>query len=1308
MLQVNSSPDENQPKDKPSISIEQSIAATFQLRLYGDVIVNKVDANSVVLDSVELIFKDQYLSRSDMWRIREHLKNSVVFLNKKFEKHVRFHVFEMWSHGEKVASGYINNDTKIVFRSASSMVYLFIQMSSEMWDFDVNGDLYFEKAVNGFLSDLFEKWKKFTCNHDVTIVLFSRTFYEAKSIEEFPEEMRDCLQQDYRGKFYEDFYRVAIQNERYDEWNSTIILLKKLFNSYEKEVLRIHEKYSSLKIPKAYNSTASQGNFLEVLNMSLNVFEKHYLDRSFDRTGQLSVVISPGVGVFEVDQDLTSITKQRIIDNGIGSDLVCLGEQPLHAVPLFKFNRKQNEDLSIGSNYNMPHWINLSFYTSKRQSRFYTFVPRIKMPNIVPENKQINNHQKQTLQPLAGHTYFDNSRSWFLNDSLPSIEKRNYNTITSQHSSFENLEAEYDKYDSEVFSSFEQCDQEEKTVSVVRTRKKSVLSSPFSVISTNARPEEITNQLGQSKGNNKTRKLDELDGPKIKISKQDDQVLREEMNFRQQRRSINPFNPKHIPFKLTSNRRRWTHVFPLGPTGIFMQQHHYRTFPQNTACTLMPINSSNDLRKTSSSYHLNTSINIENLSLNAVNMNTTDEIDTINDFNQTPDQLTLYNYSVSGRDKRISFSEKFKSKNYSNVTLTYGNHEENFVLTSGITTGVDWKSLIIPACLPLTTDFLPDTKTLENDYLDSEYSLIPELQGDDLYERRCYKDEDHHNHFPLKTDQVFQEFVCQRLQQGFQVVMNPSFTVQQLQSSTPLQANTPNMSKTDNLELKVKKFNPGDANLLHEKLFIMSIGRIFHRLQLDDSATKDSTIKVKTYRPRLALNNNIKINYCYRFRAPDSESYIVSWVDFVTERLENYNWSYLDNYICLRGGDYEYELRENLKFWRLRMLLLPSMQQQTKQIIENITQNNESFVCDIYSKITALERVKLQRGFLRFFAIINRIKNQPAKAKEPIGKSGGTNLDLNTRRFSSEFTSQSLRNVNTAGTHFRERIQSENPIEKPRRLHFSEKLTKSDDQPPINEMEFRNSVENINNLESVRKLGVQNLSAIVDAMRNGFNGFQFLPKQGNLPNYLFTSVDAVQWAMQSVEGILNEQLALNLFQKLLDNKLIYHASGQAHYPFKYGFFLYYIVMKNLKPQTDDRVDLEMYKREWFEVEISNPSFVSGPNQLPVQQEQVKLSLLRNPINSIKFSLNPNSNQRPIEPNANNKQTTKGTDYYKSVLDTDFGSKSKRTEWLHIKYQQVYDPVQAFEIVLEWMVSTSNQIAEIVQGNFFCEIFSNPS
>lgn len=53
-----------------------------------------------------------------------------------------------------------------------------------------------------------------------------------------------------------------------------------------------------------------------LLLMSPTVFDKHYINRNFDRTGQMSVVITPGVGVFEVDRQLMILTKQRMIDNG--------------------------------------------------------------------------------------------------------------------------------------------------------------------------------------------------------------------------------------------------------------------------------------------------------------------------------------------------------------------------------------------------------------------------------------------------------------------------------------------------------------------------------------------------------------------------------------------------------------------------------------------------------------------------------------------------------------------------------------------------------------------------------------------------------------------------------------------------------------------------------------------------------------------------------------------------------------------------------------------------------------------------------
>ncbi len=55
------------------ISVEESIARTFQLRSYSEVIVNRVDFKSVALDSVQVTFKDQYLGRSEMWRLKTRL-----------------------------------------------------------------------------------------------------------------------------------------------------------------------------------------------------------------------------------------------------------------------------------------------------------------------------------------------------------------------------------------------------------------------------------------------------------------------------------------------------------------------------------------------------------------------------------------------------------------------------------------------------------------------------------------------------------------------------------------------------------------------------------------------------------------------------------------------------------------------------------------------------------------------------------------------------------------------------------------------------------------------------------------------------------------------------------------------------------------------------------------------------------------------------------------------------------------------------------------------------------------------------------
>lgn len=53
----------------------------------------------------------------------------------------------------------------------------------------------------------------------------------------------------------------------------------------------------------------------------------------------------------------------------------------------------------------------------------------------------------------------------------------------------------------------------------------------------------------------------------------------------------------------------------------------------------------------------------------------------------------------------------------------------------------------------------------------------------------------------------------------------------------------------------------------------------------------------------------INVDYRYRFHAPQHETYEISGVNFTTEKLENFNWNYMDHYICTRG-DTDYPLME--------------------------------------------------------------------------------------------------------------------------------------------------------------------------------------------------------------------------------------------------------------------------------------------------------------------------------------------------------------------------------------------------------------
>ena len=58
--------------------------------------------------------------------------------------------------------------------------------------------------------------------------------------------------------------------------------------------------------------------------------------------------------------------------------------------------------------------------------------------------------------------------------------------------------------------------------------------------------------------------------------------------------------------------------------------------------------------------------------------------------------------------------------------------------TATVKTGVDWKSLSCPALLPLTSDFYPNSKTLDSDYLEYNYKLYIEEEEDFPEEKKNF------------------------------------------------------------------------------------------------------------------------------------------------------------------------------------------------------------------------------------------------------------------------------------------------------------------------------------------------------------------------------------------------------------------------------------------------------------------------------------------------------------------------------------------------------------------------------------------
>ncbi|XP_061588667.1 GATOR1 complex protein DEPDC5 isoform X4 [Cololabis saira] len=1358
LLQVKSLKEDLQ---KETISVDQTVAQAFKLRAYQDVVVNIVDPKDVTLDLVELTFKDQYIGRGDMWRLKKSLVSTCAYVTQKVEfAGIRAQTSELWVKGEKVTCGYISEDTRVVFRSTSAMVYIFIQMSCEMWDFDIYGDLYFEKAVNGFLSDLFAKWKEKNCSHEVTVVLFSRTFYTAKTLEEFPEILRASIRQDHEGRFYEDFYRVVAQNERRDEWTSLLITIKKLFIQYP-VLVRLKEAGS---FPAGYNSTAVQGNYLEAINLSFNVFDKHYINRNFDRTGQMSVVITPGVGVFEVDRLLMILTKQRMIDNGIGVDLVCMGEQPLHAVPLFKLHNKTTPgDSRVGDDYNLPHWINHSFYTSKSQSSCTFFTPRIKLAGRKIHAERFKNSKDHApCAPKDSDNSLPIQVDYDAYDApvfrLPGPSRIHRNTNIRYWTACNILPAQCDGSSSRLNSSlFLRMGRDRET-----SGRKSWGSMDVST-GTNASPPvrsgapdeqrsltsddslgpvsnmlliprlppaqyEVSSSLGYTSTRDLLEKMmdsqrDSSAPGRFTVGSAESTLHIRPGGYSTQRALINPFTPSRMPMKLTSNRRRWMHTFPVGPSGEAIQIHH------QTRQNMAELQGSQQRDPAQTSAELLELAYQEATGRQTISRHTGENggyvCGGMEEFTGSPGS------NNSGPLSNRCASSQDYSSNGTDPTLLLS--APPTVPSFCCTVGVDWKSLTTPACLPLTTDYFPDHRTLQNDYTEGCYDLLPHS---DL-ERR---DDD----APvMSASQVFEEFICQRLMQGYQIIVQPNNRKPQPAVATPL-GSSPLYARGLVSMRRVEK---------EEAIYWLSMGRTFHKVCL-----KDKIITVTRYLPKYPYES-AQIQYSYSLCPPHSEAQFVScWVEFGHERLEEYKWNYLDQYIC-SGGSEDFSLIDSLKFWRTRFLLLPAG--GARRVADGEGH------WDVYGDGAGTGMVGngdwiLLDGFIRFMEGLNRIRRRhrsdriirkgtplkglqvtsplPSYPAEPVvpppGKRGTSvlsallEMEQNQKTVEEQQPKPSvavsdLSSVATAPTY----------IDSPRKdatfiLDFvrsprSSYIYHSQLPAETSEAADKGMQPGLMGAAAVQPAGESaagsldtsgqsaagavclssssTLSEIVEAIKHPTRGVQLLPEQKGLPLNCFISTEVVHWLVNNVEGVSTQGMAVDIMQKILDEGLVAHASGDALRTFVYGFYFYRIVGEKdgLSSQLQTTAaggwstaaleDFALFQRKWFEVAFELEEL--RPCDLPA------FLLPWLPSRPASYASRHSSFSRSFGGRSQAAALLAATvpEQKTVTLDVDVNNRSDRTEWCSCYYHGNFSLKAAFEIKLQWMAVTAAVLFEMVQG-----------
>lgn len=363
------------------------IVNKLELKPRSQVLVRVRNKDSVQADTVEIYVKDIHLSRGDMWNISSLMVDKCVYKNQKpafINNSIRLSVNKIYKNGHKFFSSYVGKDTKLVFRSDSARLIVFIQISSEMWHFEESGQQLFHKLMNSFFPKAFQKWKDLDTHHLITIILFSSVDLEGDDIRYSEGETPPNKA---------DYYRVVVDQVHILLWNEIMATLRVEFANFKRDIYLHRNKRRDAEHPQEYIIEgdilpSAKGSILEAINLGMSLVSDDFKDSYLRQTTNHFIMISPGTGLFDVSYDMLIRTSNLMSTIDSTVDIICLSQAPLHIVPLVRYLDNQNK-----LKHCIPNWLDISFWTDSSQA-VHQWLPKCKIYELqmmgVMENELSN------------------------------------------------------------------------------------------------------------------------------------------------------------------------------------------------------------------------------------------------------------------------------------------------------------------------------------------------------------------------------------------------------------------------------------------------------------------------------------------------------------------------------------------------------------------------------------------------------------------------------------------------------------------------------------------------------------------------------------------------------------------------------------------------------------------------------------------------------------------------------------------------------------------------------------------------------